>query len=278
VIGGGRDNRIPSNSEYATIPGGFLNTATNYAFAAGRHAKANHVGSFVWADFPSARDNEFTLRAAAGVRIQSGRGVALNGADTPLITRGWDAFTSNAPVAKQGHGRWGLFMEPHALTAGIPTVSGKIFQVARYETNGTLVQLMRVEQNGTVTATTFTPTSDRGAKERFQPVDGREVLEKVANLPLSRWNFKAAPGAEHIGPMAQDFREAFGLGENDTTIATVDADGVALAAIQGLNQKVDQQLQSKDARIAELEERLARLEKLISGATNKSLLENQDEN
>ncbi len=41
-----------------------------------------------------------------------------------------------------------------------------------------------------------------------------------------------------MGPMAQDFRAAFGLGVNDTSIVTVDADGVALAAIQGLNERV----------------------------------------
>ena len=35
--------------------------------------------------------------------------------------------------------------------------------------------------------------------------------------------------------MAQDFYAAFGLGESDKGIDTVDADGVALAAIQGLN-------------------------------------------
>jgi hypothetical protein len=37
--------------------------------------------------------------------------------------------------------------------------------------------------------------------------------------------------------MAQDFKTAFGLADSDTGIATVDADGIALAAIQGLNQQ-----------------------------------------
>jgi hypothetical protein len=67
------------------------------------------------------------------------------------------------------------------------------------------------------------------------------VLAKVAALPISRWNFKELPGADHFGPMAQDFHAAFGLnGRDDRHIATVDADGVALAAIQGLNQKLDE--------------------------------------
>lgn len=63
--------------------------------------------------------------------------------------------------------------------------------------------------------------------------------------------------------MAQDFKAAFGLGETDTGIATVDADGVALAAIQGLNMKLEERLAAKDAEIARLREALARLEAAI---------------
>ncbi|MEO8740656.1 MAG: hypothetical protein ABI537_13275, partial [Casimicrobiaceae bacterium] len=60
----------------------------------------------------------------------------------------------------------------------------------------------------------------------------------------------------HMGPMAQDFRAAFGLGETDTGISTVDADGVALAAIQGLNQKLLQ----KDREIGQLRRKLQAIE------------------
>ena len=57
-----------------------------------------------------------------------------------------------------------------------------------------------------------------------------------------------------MGPMAQDFSAAFGLGEDDKHISTVDADGVALAAIQGLHQ----QLQTKIRQLAKQERELAR--------------------
>jgi len=60
--------------------------------------------------------------------------------------------------------------------------------------------------------------------------------------------------------MAQDFKAAFYPGRDDKGITTQEADGVALAAIQGLNQKVEE----KDARIAELERRLEKLEVLIN--------------
>jgi hypothetical protein len=120
---------------------------------------------------------------------------------------------------------------------------------------------------GNFRAQTLTPLSDRNAKENITGVDPREVLEKVAALPIARWNFKTEAGIGHLGPMAQDFREAFDLGADDKHIATVDADGVALAAIQGLNQKVEQQraeLNGRQTEIDDLKQRLARLEKLIS--------------
>ncbi len=83
------------------------------------------------------------------------------------------------------------------------------------------------------------------------------MLEKVAALPIETWNYKTQDdNIRHIGPMAQDFRAAFGLGEDDKTISTVDPDGVALAAIVGLYALVKDQ----QAEIADLQARLARLE------------------
>ena len=97
----------------------------------------------------------------------------------------------------------------------------------------------------------------------MQPIDSTEVLERVAALPISTWNYRSqADEIRHMGPMAQDFRAAFGLGEDDRTISTVDTDGVALAAIQGLNQK----LEARSAEVEKLKhqntELLRRLEAL----------------
>src|SRR5205085_530248 len=89
--------------------------------------------------------------------------------------------------------------------------------------------------------------SDRSLKANFAAVDGRDVLQRLVSLPVSTWNYQAqGDGIRHMGPMAQDFKAAFGLGEDDRTISTVDEQGVALAAIQGLHAVV----QEKDARIA----------------------------
>ena len=72
-----------------------------------------------------------------------------------------------------------------------------------------------------------------------EPVDGQELLETLAALPISTWNYKAdPPSVRHLGPMAQDFAAAFGLGDSDTTINMVDANGVVMVAIQALYRRV----------------------------------------
>ena len=71
------------------------------------------------------------------------------------------------------------------------------------------------------------------------PVDGQEILETLAALPISTWNYKKDPSStRHLGPMAQDFAAAFGLGDSDTTINMVDANGVVMVAIQALYRRV----------------------------------------
>lgn len=42
----------------------------------------------------------------------------------------------------------------------------------------------------------------------------------------------------HIGPTAEDFYASFGTGKDNTKICTIDADGIALAVIQGLKEKM----------------------------------------
>ncbi len=101
---------------------------------------------------------------------------------------------------------------------------------------------------------TWNCTSDRNAKANFAPVDGVAILNALAGIPIETWNYHTQDAAiRHMGPMAQEWYAAFGLGEGDTTISAVDADGVALAAIQGLYAVV----QEKETRIAALEETVA---------------------
>lgn len=126
---------------------------------------------------------------------------------------------------------------------------------------GTTAPTATLHVVGNILATgTITPSSDRNLKKNFTTVDPGEILNQVAALPIQQWAYRSEEDTvRHVGPMAQDFHAAFHLGANDTTIATVDADGVALAAIQGLNRK----LEEKETEIAGLKERILRLERLM---------------
>ena len=138
---------------------------------------------------------------------------------------------------------------------------------------GTVTPATKLDVAGEITVTACNITSDRNAKEQFKPVNAREVLAKVVGLPITEWQYKTQSDARHIGPMAQDFREAFALGRDEKHITSVDADGVALAAIQGLNEVLREQreaIEKLETRSRELEERLAgrlaTLEKLVEQA------------
>ncbi len=121
-------------------------------------------------------------------------------------------------------------------------------------------------------------SSDRNMKEAFSFVSARAVLDKVVEMPVSTWRFKTEDDSvRHIGPMAQDFMEAFGYGKSDKHITATDADGVALAAIQGLYAMQREELQEQaevntalrwhnaqlNSRNDSLEARLRRLERAI---------------
>jgi hypothetical protein len=114
-------------------------------------------------------------------------------------------------------------------------------------------------------STAWAAISDHEAKKNLQPIKGKEILEKLAAVPIQRWNYKWESDTDvpHIGPVAQDFKAAFYPGRDDKTITTLEFDGVALAAIQGLNQKIEEQrgqLNRKDADIQKLKRQNQRLE------------------
>lgn len=121
---------------------------------------------------------------------------------------------------------------------------------------------LRWNANGTVqTRGALSQGSDRASKENFAPVNPADILDRVVRLPITEWNYKDDPSSRHLGPVAQDFRASFGLGADDTSITTVDADGVALAAIQALHAKVeraDSQLRTL------LEEQRRQIDALVS--------------
>ena len=105
----------------------------------------------------------------------------------------------------------------------------------RLSRQGSGVVEMEIFNNGNVTiAGSLTENSDVNAKTAITDVNPEKILSLVTELPLSQWEYKDARGETHIGPMAQDFYAAFGLGASETGISTIDTAGVALVAIQAL--------------------------------------------
>ncbi|HEX3720910.1 MAG TPA: tail fiber domain-containing protein [Verrucomicrobiae bacterium] len=135
--------------------------------------------------------------------------------------------------------------------------------------------VVQITNDGSIYAKAFNLTSDRNAKQSFTVLDHQTVLAKVAAMPVTEWNYKDDKAdKKHIGPVAQDFEAAFGLNGGDSKhISVVDETGVALAAIQGLNEKLDEkdaeiaQLKAKAAEVDQLKQRLDKLEQLLSQKT-----------
>lgn len=129
-----------------------------------------------------------------------------------------------------------------------------------------------LDANGNLSLSgTLSQGSSRTLKENFTSLDPEAVLAKVAELPVTRWNYRFDPDRRaHIGPTAEDFRAAFGLGDSDRRLAPSDAAGVALVAIQGLNEVV----RTERAELEGLRAENARLEAAIEamGLAQEQLL------
>ncbi|MCP4700736.1 MAG: hypothetical protein GY862_28360 [Gammaproteobacteria bacterium] len=225
TIGGGRSNM--SSDAYATVGGGSANTASATAATVGGGETNTASGNYatVAGGFLNAATGTFSF--AAGKQAKAAHSGAFIWADAQQNTD----FNSTA-------------INEFAVRA-----SGGV----RLRTSANLSTGCNIAAGGGA----WSCGSDRNTKENFSPADGTEILEKVAALPIETWNYKTQDdGIRHIGPMAQDFRAAFSLGENDTTISMVDADGVALAAIQGLYRLAEaqrMQLQSQQEQIEALQ-------------------------
>jgi hypothetical protein len=159
-------------------------------------------------------------------------------------------YRNNGPVTVQyintAGDTWGL----NALVGGFA-----------WSVSGSGVNEMLLSPTGDLTIQgTLTELSDRNAKTNIKQVDSQMVLDRLLDLPIATWQRRGQDGITHLGPMAQDFRALFGLGVDDTSIATVDMAGVTMAAVQALNAKVE----AKDAEIERLEARLAALEAALT--------------
>jgi endosialidase-like protein len=273
TVAGGYANSANTNS--ATVPGGYFNVASGqYSLAAGQQAQALHQGAFVWADsqnapFASQANDQFLIRAQGGV------GINLNNpTDAALSVAGRVRMNDNNIYFRSGtdpfHGL-GFFGNGslNGDFAGV-NVNGPVLWGNGGGALGTLNNTQAVSLLWTATSVTvngtFNNNSDRNAKEHFTAVSSKEVLDKVATLPLNEWSYKTDAATRHLGPTAQDFYSAFNLGTDNKHIAPMDEGGVALAAIQALNQKLNE----NDAEIKRLKQRadeVDSLEKQIDSLT-----------
>ncbi|MEW5875913.1 MAG: tail fiber domain-containing protein [Candidatus Zixiibacteriota bacterium] len=260
AIGGGFTNSASGNR--STIAGGYGNFSSAFAstvgggaanMATGDHAVvAGGNGNFATGQH-SAIPGGILNRArgegsfAAGSHAQADHdGAVVISAYDPLSGIG-DSSYSSAIGQMLLRADGGFYLSD---TGGTPPVDA-----IRFLNTSTGAYL---SQSGA-----WTNLSDANTKENFQPVDGEELLARLAALPIQKWNYRV-DGAEiqHIGPTAQDFHQAFGVGENDRTLSTIDPAGVALAAIQQLYRTTKlledrtSELENLKAEVAELKARI----------------------
>jgi hypothetical protein len=216
----------------STFAAGEDNTASGAASVAlGYHAHTNaRQGSFVFGD----RSTVDTIRAgvnhSANWRVSGGFRIFTSSNLSTGVTLQSGAIVSN----------WGQANAVISTSTGAMLTTGGVWQNA----------------------------SDVNRKHLFEDVSGEEVLLRLREVPIRRWSYLSEDGdVRHLGPTSQDFHAAFGLGHDDRSIGTVDADGVALAGIQALEARTVELRAENDAlkqRVAELEARLARLEAALA--------------
>ncbi len=223
TVSGGLDNQ--ANGDAATVGGGYSNAASaSYAtISGGQFNTASGTNSTV----PGGAGNS----AAGDYSFASGRNALINAVhDSSFV---WSGVTSPSD-----------FTSSTAVGSFVARAPGG---VSLYSMSSGVTGCTLAAGDGT-----WSCTSDRAAKDSFAAVDPRAVLDAVAAMPITTWEYIGGD-TRHIGPVAQDFYAAFGVGSGETTISTVDADGVALAAIQGLNLELEArniQLEAQAAHIA----------------------------
>ena len=247
TIGGGDGNSISAAATASTIAGGFFNSATG----------ANSA-------IPGGANN-----TASGIAAVAAGQSALADQDHCFVFGGWSNATPISCLSFPSVVRFGV---DHGFSVeyGSPRPDGGgnkyvyIGDVFAGKAIWTSTGAYLSDPGGV-----WTNSSDRHRKEDVSAIDARDVLARVVDMPITRWRYIGEDESKHhIGPMAQDFYAQFRLGDDDTHIATVDADGVALAAIQGLNAKLDasdatarRSLQEKDAKIDAQAARITELER-----------------
>jgi len=240
VIGGGAANSAGDNDgvrtlqPFVTVGGGASNAAGGAYATIGGGASNTVAATSTAGTIPGGALNVVTGTCgfAAGQRARSLHDGTFVWADTQpadFLSTGTDQF-----LVRAVGGVW-------LGDAGPVT-----FPIGSYLATGTGAYLTNTG--------VWMSVSDRDRKEGFAPLDGASILDRVAEMPITEWRYKDDPsGARHIGPVAQDFHDAFGLGNDERALAATDLAGVALAAIQELERRlseVERRLEQAESRCA----------------------------
>jgi hypothetical protein len=249
IIGGFSGNSVASGVVAATIAGGGANGGPN----------------MVNANFATVGGGAANLASGGDSTVSGGSANTASGINATVpggslnLAQGTDSFAAGTSAQALSNGAfvWG----DDSTTNAVGDIGPNSF-VAR-ASGGVAFYSDSTLASGVTLASgsgSWSSLSDRNAKDHLLPVDGHALLAALASMPISTWNYRTQPSSiRHIGPTAQDFRYAFGLGEDDTHISVVDADGTALAAVQALYRSV----QEKEERIQNLEQRLEQLEQMV---------------
>ena len=251
--------------DYSTVSGGYKNTASGIGSFIGG---GGYGGFSIWGTNLASGGASvigggiFNVASGAEATVPGGWGNTASGDYSFAAGNSANAINQGAFVWSDGSGTvTKSFMNNQFIaraSGGVVLLTSTAASPTSYATGSAGVALLP-------NATAWTTVSDRNAKKNFQPVDSIAVLDKLASIPIQQWNYKWEKDTDvpNIGPMAQDFKHAFYPGRDDKGISTLEFDGVELAAIQGLNQKVEEQLKAKDAEIQQLKARLEKLEQML---------------
>ncbi|MFH1373935.1 MAG: tail fiber domain-containing protein [bacterium] len=231
TVGGGAQNTAAGSS--STVAGGFHNTASGYksTVGGGSDNEANGYCSVAPGGRDNVADSSYTFAAGRRAKaIHDGAFVWGGQTDSDFNSQRSEQFRVRAGGGARfdvNNGRW-LQIYDDGVDV-ITTSMGAHLTVGGVWTNA----------------------SDRNLKENFSPVDSREILEKIVQLPITQWNYRSEnDNITHIGPIAQDFHELFGVGGDDKSISTIDPAGISLVAIQELakqNQEMRQRIDQLEA-------------------------------
>ena len=247
TVGGGDGNTAGYS---ATVGGGSSNTASSYSSTVG-----GGNGNTASGDTSTVCGGYYNTASGTWATIPGGGQNTAGG--NYSFAAGWNA---KIDTAASGSFVWSDSNTPETWSWNpnefVARATGGFWFATGIDGSGNFTSGLRLPAGSSA----WSPMSDRNAKTDFATIDGKNILMRLASIPIATWRYKSQdPSIRHIGPVAQDFYSAFGVGEDEKYISTIDADGVALAAIQGLyklvqeqRDEIDRLMQAKQEEISEL--------------------------